>query len=160
MQFNISKPLAIAPFFLWGTAMVAMKSTLDNTTPLFMAGVRLLPAAAIYGLPQPKTLKAWLWIGLFALVDGAMFQGLFAQGLTHTFEYYKFSNDSSSQNFETYDIHSEGTPLTTVDIIEELIEDLQMPDPTIREKAIWELTQEGESRAIPALVQLMMEKNF
>jgi len=88
-----------------------------------------------------------------------MFQGLFAQGLTHTFEYYKFSNDSSSQNFETYDIHSEGTPLTTVDIIEELIEDLQMPDPTIREKAIWELTQEGESRAIPALVQLMMETN-
>ncbi len=91
MQLNLSKPLAIAPFFLWGTAMVAMKSTLDNTTPLFMAGVRLLPAgllvlaaAAIYGLPQPKTLKAWLWIGLFALVDGAMFQGFLAQGLSHT----------------------------------------------------------------------------
>ena len=42
MQLNLTKPLVIAPFFLWGTAMVAMKSTLDNTTPLFMAGVRLL----------------------------------------------------------------------------------------------------------------------
>ncbi len=75
------------------------------------------------------------------------------------FEYYKFANDRSSQNFDTYDIHSEGTSPTTVDIIEELIEDLQMPDPTIREKAIWELAQEGDSRAIPPLVELMMETN-
>lgn len=71
--------------------MVAMKGTLANTTPLFLAGVRLLPAgllvlavAAILGRPQPKGWKAWLWIGLFALLDGAMFQGFLAEGLVRT----------------------------------------------------------------------------
>lgn len=78
----------IAPFFLWGTAMVAMKGVIPNTTPLFMAGFRLLPAgilvliaASIMKRPQPKGWAAWLWIGLFALVDGALFQGFLAEGL-------------------------------------------------------------------------------
>ena len=83
--------LLIAPFFLWGTAMVAMKAVIPNTTPFFMAGVRLLPAgilvllvAAILKLPQPKTWQAWAWILAFALVDGAMFQGFLAQGIVKT----------------------------------------------------------------------------
>ncbi|HAC65150.1 MAG TPA: EamA family transporter, partial [Cyanothece sp. UBA12306] len=86
-----SSLLLIAPFFLWGTAMVAMKGVIPHTTPLFMAGVRLVPAgilvlivASILGLPQPKTLKAWLWIALFALLDGTMFQGFLAAGLMRT----------------------------------------------------------------------------
>ena len=83
--------LLIAPFLLWGTAMVAMKGVIPNTTPLFMAGVRLLPAgvlvlvvAALMGRPQPKGWRAWLWISLFALVDGALFQGFLAEGLVKT----------------------------------------------------------------------------
>lgn len=83
--------LLIAPFFLWGTAMVAMKGVMPTTTPLFMAGFRLVPAgvlvllaAMLMGRPQPKTWKAWLWIGLFALVDGALFQGFLAEGLMRT----------------------------------------------------------------------------
>ncbi|MDX2230505.1 MAG: EamA family transporter [Leptolyngbyaceae cyanobacterium bins.349] len=83
--------LLVAPFFFWGTAMVAMKGVLPNTTPLFMAGVRLVPAgglvlatAAIAGRPQPKGWTAWLWIALFALVDGVMFQGFLAEGLVRT----------------------------------------------------------------------------
>ncbi|NEO35845.1 MAG: DMT family transporter [Moorea sp. SIOASIH] len=83
--------LLISPFFLWGTAMVAMKGVIPNTTPLFMAGVRLVPAgvlvlvaATVMGRPQPKGGLAWLWISLFALVDGAMFQGFLAQGLVRT----------------------------------------------------------------------------
>ncbi|MBD1845266.1 DMT family transporter [Cyanobacteria bacterium FACHB-63] len=83
--------LLIAPFFLWGTAMVAMKGVIPNTTPFFLAGVRLLPAgllvlltAAFMGRSQPKGWAAWLWISLFALVDGAMFQGFLAQGLVRT----------------------------------------------------------------------------
>ena len=98
MQLKISEsklPLAtlllIAPFFLWGTAMVAMKGVIPHTTPLFMAGVRLVPAgflvlgaAAIMGRPQPKGWAAWLWIGFFALVDATLFQGFLAEGLVRT----------------------------------------------------------------------------
>jgi len=83
--------LLIAPFFFWGTAMVAMKGVMPNTTPLFMAAVRLVPAgflvlatAMISGKPQPKGWQAWLWIALFALIDGAMFQGFLAEGLVRT----------------------------------------------------------------------------
>lgn len=83
--------LLIAPFFLWGTAMVAMKGTLSHTTPLFMAGVRVLPAGllilvAAMGMsrPQPRGWSAWLWIGLFGLIDGTLFQGFLAEGLTRT----------------------------------------------------------------------------
>ncbi|MEA5619604.1 DMT family transporter [Cronbergia sp. UHCC 0137] len=93
MQLSGSKSpaaslLLIAPFFLWGTAMVAMKGVIPHTTPLFMAGVRSLPAgililiaAAFMGRPQPKSWLAWVWIGFFALVDGALFQGFLAEGL-------------------------------------------------------------------------------
>ncbi len=83
--------LLIAPFFLWGTAMVAMKGVIDNTAPLFMAGVRLFPAgflvlatAILLKRPQPQTWQAWLWIAWFALVDGVMFQGFLAEGLVRT----------------------------------------------------------------------------
>ena len=61
--------ILIAPFFLWGTAMVAVKGVIPHTTPFFMAGIRLVPAgilvlitASILKLPQPQTAKAWLWI--------------------------------------------------------------------------------------------------
>ncbi|MBI4780575.1 MAG: EamA family transporter [Oscillatoriophycideae cyanobacterium NC_groundwater_1537_Pr4_S-0.65um_50_18] len=98
MQSNLTESkqpylplLLIAPFFLWGTAMVAMKGTVPHTTPLFMAGVRLLPAgllvlsaAFVLDKPQPQGWKAWLWIVLFGLVDGTLFQGFLAEGLART----------------------------------------------------------------------------
>ncbi|NET33849.1 MAG: EamA family transporter [Cyanothece sp. SIO1E1] len=98
MQLNFSEsklPIAsfmlIAPFFLWGTAMVVMKGVMPHTTPLFMAGMRLLPAgilvlltAILLNRPQPKSWQAWAWIVLFALVDGALFQAFLAVGLVQT----------------------------------------------------------------------------
>jgi drug/metabolite transporter (DMT)-like permease len=89
---SLLKPLLlISPFFLWGTAMVAMKGVIPHTTPFFLAGMRLLPAgilvliaAVIMGKPQPKGWQAWLWIALFGLVDGALFQGFLAAGLERT----------------------------------------------------------------------------
>ncbi len=90
---DISKsPLfLIAPFFFLGTAMVVMKFVLPNTTPLFMAGFRLVPAgilililSAIAKLPQPKGWQAWTWITIFGTLDGAMFQGFLTEGLVHT----------------------------------------------------------------------------
>ncbi|MGL4375316.1 MAG: DMT family transporter [Microcoleaceae cyanobacterium] len=83
--------LLISPFFFWGTAMVAMKGVIPNTTPFFLAGVRLVPAGVLVLLvamllrkAHPQGWKAWLWIALFGLVDGAMFQGFLAQGLMRT----------------------------------------------------------------------------
>lgn len=71
--------------------MVAMKGVIPHTTPLFMAGVRLVPAgllvllvATLLGRSQPKGWKAWGWIALFALLDGTMFQGFLAEGLLRT----------------------------------------------------------------------------
>ncbi len=71
--------------------MVAMKGTIDHTTPLFMAGVRMLPAGGLVlvvamglGKAQPRGWLSWLWITLFALVDAAMFQGFLAEGLVRT----------------------------------------------------------------------------
>jgi drug/metabolite transporter (DMT)-like permease len=81
----------IAPFFFLGTSMVAMKAVLPETTPLFLAGFRLVPAGLIIlavtvalKFPQPKTWQAWSWIGLFALIDAAMFQGFLTTGLVRT----------------------------------------------------------------------------
>ena len=93
-QFNQGKTptlFLIAPFFFWGTAMVAMKGVIDTTTPLFLATLRLIPAgmlvlivAAFLGRKQPKSWQGWAWIGGFALVDGTLFQGFLAEGLQRT----------------------------------------------------------------------------
>lgn len=90
-NFTQSPLFLVAPFFFLGTAMVVMKFIIPDTTPLFLAAFRLLPAgvlilgvAALLKRPQPTTWQAWLWIGLFALVDGAIFQGFLTEGLVHT----------------------------------------------------------------------------
>lgn len=83
--------LLVAPFFLWGTAMVAMKGALPHTAPFFLATLRLVPAglvvllAALWlGRPQAMPWRGWLWVALFALVDGTLFQGFLATGLERT----------------------------------------------------------------------------
>lgn len=71
--------------------MVAMKGVMVETSPLFLAGVRLMPAGVLVilvslllGRSQPKGWRAWLWISVFALIDGALFQGFLALGLQRT----------------------------------------------------------------------------
>jgi drug/metabolite transporter (DMT)-like permease len=68
-----------------------MKAIIPDTTPLFLAGFRLVPAGILVILlstalkiPQPQGWQAWSWIGLFALIDGAMFQGFLTTGLVNT----------------------------------------------------------------------------
>jgi drug/metabolite transporter (DMT)-like permease len=87
-KLPLAQILLVAPFTLWGTSMVFMKGTMPHTTPFFVAGTRLLPAgvlvltaAAWMQRPQPKGWQAWLWIVLFAIVDGTLFQGFLAAGL-------------------------------------------------------------------------------
>jgi peptidoglycan hydrolase-like protein with peptidoglycan-binding domain len=47
--------------------------------------------------------------------------------------------------------------LPKVNIVDELIKELRSPDTTKRQKAIWDLTQQGDSRAIQPLVDLMID---
>ncbi|MGH8001811.1 MAG: peptidoglycan-binding protein [Brasilonema sp.] len=47
--------------------------------------------------------------------------------------------------------------LAKVNIIDQLIDDLRSLDPTQRRKAIWDLGQKGDSRAIQPLVDLMVD---
>lgn len=51
----------------------------------------------------------------------------------------------------------EPTRLPKINIVDELIKDLQNPDPTKRRKAIWELAQRGDSRAMQPLLELLMD---
>jgi drug/metabolite transporter (DMT)-like permease len=96
-QSSWQRWLMIAPFLLWGSAMVVMRDALGETTPLFVAVMRLLPAGLIVLLVRlmmgrqqphqpwhPRGWQGWLWIAGFALVDGACFQGFLAQGLEET----------------------------------------------------------------------------
>ena len=77
----VSAAILVSPFLFWGTSMVAMKGTLEHTTPYFVAFARLAPAGALvvaYALSQgrkiPEGAAAWGAVSLFALVDAAMFQ--------------------------------------------------------------------------------------
>ncbi|WP_375510817.1 peptidoglycan-binding protein [uncultured Nostoc sp.] len=47
--------------------------------------------------------------------------------------------------------------LAKLNIVDELIQDLRSSDPTKRRKAIWDLGQQGDSRAIQHLVELMID---
>ena len=83
--------VTISPFFFWGSAMVAMKGVLPLTAPFFLAGMRILPAglaillvAHWQGRSHPQGWRGWLWVAAFALVDGTLFQGFLAWGLTRT----------------------------------------------------------------------------
>ena len=83
--------LMLLPFALWGTAMAAMKPLLASSSIWTVACLRLLPAAVVLLLAAAalgRDLKVdrrdWLWLGLFALVDGSLFQGLLVRGLDQT----------------------------------------------------------------------------
>jgi Putative peptidoglycan binding domain/HEAT repeats len=47
--------------------------------------------------------------------------------------------------------------LAKVNIVDELMKDLRSPDPTKRRKAIWDLGQQGDSRAIQPLMEVMID---
>jgi drug/metabolite transporter (DMT)-like permease len=90
-KLPIHRLLLIAPFFLWGTAMVAMKGVMAESSPFFIGTLRIMPAGLLVilaamrlGKAQPQGWAAWLWISLFALVDGTLFQGFLVTGLSRT----------------------------------------------------------------------------
>lgn len=55
------------------------------------------------------------------------------------------------------DALAEITRLPKINIVDELINDLNSPDPVKRRKAIWDLGQAGDARAVQPLVDLMVD---
>ncbi|WP_017651708.1 peptidoglycan-binding protein [Fortiea contorta] len=47
--------------------------------------------------------------------------------------------------------------LSKLSVVDQLIQDLHSTDPSLRRKAIWDLGQQGDSRAIQPLLDLMMD---
>jgi HEAT repeats len=70
-----------------------------------------------------------------------------------------FSETSLSETTVATTTVSETTRMVKVDIVTELIQDLQSPDSSKRRKAIWDLGQQGDSRAIQPMVDLMMDSD-
>ncbi len=69
------------------------------------------------------------------------------------------SSPSSSEASCQFPSVSETTRLAKIDIVTALIQDLQSPDPSKRRKAIWDLGQQGDSRAVQPMVDLMMDSD-
>ena len=65
--------------------------------------------------------------------------------------------EAAAPQTSTTTIVSRQNSLTKLDIVPELIGDLDKSDRSIRRKAVWELAQRGDSRAMKPLVELMME---
>ncbi|MFM1797993.1 MAG: hypothetical protein RLZZ117_271 [Cyanobacteriota bacterium] len=83
--------LMLLPFALWGTAMAAMAPLLEGASPAMLASLRLLPAGVVLllaaswlGRPLGVAGPDRIWLLLFALVDGTLFQGCLARGLGQT----------------------------------------------------------------------------
>jgi hypothetical protein len=51
------------------------------------------------------------------------------------------------------------TRLSAISIVDELIKDLREPNPQKRRKAIWQLAQKGDSRAVQPLVDLLIDSD-
>ncbi|KKZ14967.1 MAG: membrane protein [Candidatus Synechococcus spongiarum 142] len=83
--------LAVLPFALWGSSMVAMKLVLVHGDPWTVACLRILPAAIgmllllpMAGVSLVVAREDWGWLALFSLVDVSCGQGLLSAGLQTT----------------------------------------------------------------------------
>ncbi len=54
---------------------------------------------------------------------------------------------------------SETTRLAKISIVDELLRELRTPDPTKRQKIIWELGQRGDTRAVQPMVDLLIDSD-
>ncbi|MEB3292199.1 MAG: HEAT repeat domain-containing protein [Synechococcales bacterium] len=63
------------------------------------------------------------------------------------------------QQKETPESSAELARLPKLSIMETLVQDLQQPDPAKRQRAIWELSQRGDTRAVQPLVSLLADSD-
>lgn len=84
MQPRMRSALAVVIMLVWATCYVVIKAGLRQTTPLFFAALRALPAgvvlllvARLFRRPAPSA-SGWGWIALLALFNVALgFGGMF-----------------------------------------------------------------------------------
>ncbi|QLE57192.1 peptidoglycan-binding protein [Nostoc sp. TCL26-01] len=85
------------------------------------------------------------------------------QELAHTANYQENTAQANNPQTAKASVASQSPPveptsrLTKLNIVDELIQDLRSTEPTKRQKAIWDLGQQGDSRAIQPLVNLLID---
>jgi HEAT repeat protein len=76
--------------------------------------------------------------------------------LTNSIDKDKIKNNPSPAEVAPL-TREQPTAITKLDVVTELVRELSHPSPTKRRKAIWELAQRADSRAMKPLVELMIE---
>ena len=69
------------------------------------------------------------------------------------------ANLQTLPNQDQVSVVKQTTRLPKIDIVETLIQDLNAPDSSKRRKAIWELAQRADSRAVTPLVELLIDSD-
>lgn len=67
--------------------------------------------------------------------------------------------DKTASNYQKPLAVKPSPSLPKLDLVEELIQDLQKPQPETRRKAIWELAQRADSRAVQPLIGLLIDSD-
>ncbi|MGQ4647098.1 HEAT repeat domain-containing protein [Lyngbya aestuarii] len=82
------------------------------------------------------------------------------QGYHQQFSHHSYENTQSGlESTEATLPQKKTTRLSKIDIVEELISDLRGADPNKRSKAVWELAQQGDSRAVKPLVDALIDSD-
>ncbi len=150
-----SKPKSdVTGFKVIDPEVLSQTQQIARVEPLETKVIAQLPAktqAGVIGQKEP-------------LVESVVETTVEPQFVETNFETNLNSLQNSSQN-GLYDLNKSSellapeatSRLAKVNIVDELVKDLRSVDPNKRRKAIWDLGQQGDSRAIQPLVDIMMD---
>ncbi|MBF2084709.1 peptidoglycan-binding protein [Thermoleptolyngbya sp. C42_A2020_037] len=107
--------------------------------------------------PDPKPDMLWETVGPIAATSSS--QALIPTPARSPQSVDSLAHAAPDSNPETSleTVLTETTRLQRISIVDKLLEELHSPDPATRRKAIWELGQAGDSRAVQPLVDLLVE---
>lgn len=107
--------------------------------------------------PDPKPNMLWETVGPIAATSSS--QALIPTPARSPQSVDSLAHAAPDPNPETSleTVLTETTRLQRISIVDKLLEELHSPDPATRRKAIWELGQAGDSRAVQPLVDLLVD---
>ncbi|MCS6791703.1 MAG: HEAT repeat domain-containing protein [Oscillatoriaceae bacterium SKW80] len=146
--------------------LLSTRNSEEQKPPTTPQPAQSLKPGFLKGFPRVAFL---LGLGVFSLI--AVFGGLFyllmrgsesqedKQENCHLQAAVADSDNSNSTHQQNYNSMGEPRLLAKLDIVEDLIRELQTTEPAKRRRAIWELGQRGDSRAVQPLVNLMVDSD-